>query len=129
MSRYHWLSLNLVLALHEDQLSEHGGAVGVRDMALLETALAKPQQLASYAEPVADVAALAAAYTYGLAHLHPFTDGNKRTSLVVAETFIELHAHELDASDSECYTTWMAMAAGEMMEHELAAWLRERLRK
>lgn len=128
MTDWDWLAQDAVLAIHEDQLAEHGGAVGVRDLGLLQTALAKPQQLAAYGDPAPDVAALAASYAYGIAHLHPFVDGNKRTSLVAAETFIVLHDHTMEASDVECVQVWLALAAGDLSEAELAVWLRERIR-
>lgn len=114
--------------MHEDQLSEHGGGVGIRDRGLLQTALAKPVQAASYGDPPPDLATLAAAYAHGIARLHPFIDGNKRTSLVAAETFIDLHGYRLDATDIECVPIWLALAAGDLDEAELAAWLRDRLR-
>jgi death-on-curing protein len=127
MIDWEWLTQDVVLAMHEDQLSEHGGGVGVRDMGLLQTALAKPQQLASYGDPPPDLAALAASYAYGLAHLHPFIDGNKRTSLVATETFIDMHLCRLDASNADCVQIWLSLAAGELKENELADWLRQRI--
>lgn len=121
-----WLSKAVVLAAHEEQLSEHGGAVGLRDDGLLEAALARPKHLLSYTEPEPDIPALAASYAFGIARDHPFTDGNKRTSLVVAETFMLLNGIELEAGDAELLTTWLQLAAGEISESNLAAWLRER---
>lgn len=127
MRQWNWLGEAAVLAMHDDQLSEHGGSAGIRDRGLLQTALAKPMQAASYGDPPPDLAALAAAYAFGIAHLHPFVDGNKRTSLVAAETFIDLNDHRLDATDIECVEIWLTVAAGELDEAELAAWLRGRL--
>lgn len=121
-----WLSKAVVLAAHEEQLSEHGGAVGLRDDGLLESALARPKHLFSYTEPEPDIPALAASYAFGIARDHPFTDGNKRTSLVVAETFMLLNGIELEAGDAELLTTWLQLAEGEISESNLAAWLRER---
>jgi death-on-curing protein len=121
-----WLSKAVVLAAHEEQLSEHGGAVGLRDDGLLESALARPKHLLSYAEPEPDIPALAASYAFGIARDHPFTDGNKRTSLVVAETFMLLNGVELEAGDAELLATWLQLAEGEISESYLAAWLRER---
>ncbi|MBS1166152.1 MAG: death-on-curing protein, partial [Proteobacteria bacterium] len=121
-----WLSKAVVLAAHEEQLSEHGGAVGLRDDGLLESALARPKHLFSYTEPEPDIPALAASYAFGIARDHPFTDGNKRTSLVVAETFMLLNGIELEAGDAELLTTWLQLAKGEISESNLAAWLRER---
>lgn len=121
-----WLSKAVVLAAHEEQLSEHGGAVGLRDDGLLEAALARPKHLLSYTEPEPDIPALAASYAFGIARDHPFTDGNKRTSLVVAETFMLLNGVELEAGDAELLSTWLLLAEGEISESNLAAWLRER---
>lgn len=128
MNDWLWLSRALIIAMHEDQLAEHGGGVGLRDPGLLDTALAKPQQCLAYGTPPPDLAALAAAYAHGIARLHPFIDGNKRTSLVAAETFIELHGHQLDASDADCVQIWLQVASGDMDETALAAWIRTRLR-
>ena len=128
MSQWQWLHEAVVIAMHEEQLAEHGGAVGMRDHGLLQTALARPLQLASYAESPPDLAALAAAYGYGLAHLHPFIDGNKRTALVATETFIDLHGHQLDATNAECVVAFLALAAGKLSEEDLAKWLRARLK-
>lgn len=121
-----WLSKAVVLAAHEEQLSEHGGAVGLRDEGLLESALARPKHLLAYMEPEPDIPALAASYAFGIARDHPFTDGNKRTSLVVAETFMLLNGMELEAGDAELLRTWLQLAEGEISESDLADWLRER---
>jgi death-on-curing protein len=120
-----WISRAVVLALHDEQLAEHGGASGLRDAGLLESALDRPRNLFAYGEP--DLAALAAAYGFGLIRNHPFVDGNKRVSFVVTETFLALVGQEISADDAECLTVWLALAAGEMSEDELAAWLRPRL--
>jgi death-on-curing protein len=117
----------IVEAIHTRQLAEHGGAEGVRDRALLATALAKPLQLHSYGEPPPDLPALAAAYAHGIAHLHPFVDGNKRTSFVAALLFLRANGQDIRASQEERYMTWIALAAGELDESARAAWLRERL--
>ena len=105
------------------QLVEHGGLEGVRDVKLLESALARPQNLASYGDP--DAAALAAAYGWGIARNHPFVDGNKRSAFVVTELFLQLNGYELTAEDGHCVITMLALAAGEMDEPGFAAWLRE----
>lgn len=122
-----WLQAKVVEAIHLRQLAEHGGAEGIRDRTLLETALAKPMQLHSYGEPAPDLPALAAAYGYGLAHLHPFVDGNKRSSFVATLLFLRLNGCDIEASQEERYTTWLALAAGELSESALAAWLRARI--
>lgn len=121
-----WLSKAVVLAAHEEQLAEHGGAVGLRDDGLLEAALARPQHLLAYGQPAPDIPALAAAYAFGIARDHPFADGNKRTSLVVAETFMLLNGVELTAGDAELLGVWLELAEGRLEEEVLAAWLRER---
>jgi death on curing protein len=117
-----WLSPQVLLAVHEEQLTEHGGASGVRDMGLFESALARPQNLAGYGHP--DACALAAAYGWGLARNHPFTDGNKRTAFVATELFLLLNGRDLMADDAACVLTMLAVAAGQMDETTFAAWLR-----
>lgn len=116
----------VVLAVHDEQVAEHGGASGVRDLGLLESALARPQHAAAY-DPDADAASLAAAYAYGIARNHPFVDGNKRTALVVLELFLELNGCTLETDDADCVATMLALAAGELDERALAAWMRARL--
>lgn len=122
-----WLEKALVLAIHDRQLAEHGGSAGVRDEALLESALARPQQLYAYAEPTPDLADLAASLAYGLARNHPFVDGNKRAAHVAYRTFLALNGAELVASDEEKYVAMLALAEGKLKERDFAAWLRERL--
>lgn len=113
------------MAAHGEQLAEHGGAEGVRDAGTLDSAMTRPRNLANYGEP--DAAALAAAYAFGIARNHPFADGNKRTAAVVAEAFLVFNGYRLDASDAELVVAFVALAAGELSEDELADWLRERL--
>lgn len=120
-----WVSPEVALAAHHEQIAEHGGGTGVRDAALLDSVMARPQNLAVYDQP--DVAALAAAYAFGIARNHPFVDGNKRTAAVVSETFLMLNADELAATDAEIVVTFLALAAGELSEDELATWFRDRL--
>lgn len=117
-----WISDEAAIAIHAEQLAEHGGGEGVRDVALLESAMARPRNLTAYGDP--DAAALAAAYAYGIARNHPFVDGNKRTAAVVGETFLVLNGHELAASDAELVVAFLALAAGELSEEELADWFR-----
>lgn len=124
-----WLSRAVVLAMHEEQLAEHGGAVGLLDPGLLDAALSRPRNLAAYGDPPPDLTALAAAYAFGIARDHPFTDGNKRTSLVAAESFLELNGIVLEVEDVELLTMWLALADGTLSEAELAGWLRERCRE
>jgi death on curing protein len=122
MTEPEWIETAVVLAVHDEQLAEHGGLAGVRDEGLLESALARPRQLWSFGEP--DMADLAAAYGFGIARNHPFLDGNKRTALVTAELFLARNGGDLAASDADCVTTMLALAAGEIGEDELAAWIR-----
>lgn len=120
-----WLRTDAVLAMHKRQIAEHGGGGGVRDLGLLESALARPQNIAVY-EPDADIARLAAAYAFGIAKNHPFVDGNKRTSLVACRTFLILNGYQLDASPTDKYLTFLSLAEGTLSEEELAEWLREK---
>lgn len=122
-----WLDAPLVLAIHDRQLAEHGGLPGVRNASLLASALARPQQMLAYAEPLPDLADLAAALAYGLARNHPFSDGNKRTAAVACETFIELNGGSLVAEDSELFPIYLALADGRLPAEAFAAWLRARL--
>jgi death on curing protein len=121
-----WLRIDAVLAMHRRQIAEHGGGDGVRDIGLLESALARAQNIAAY-EPEADSARLAAAYGFGIAKNHPFIDGNKRTALVATRTFLLLNGCELIATPAEKYTTFVRLAEGSLSEDELAAWLRYHL--
>jgi death on curing protein len=118
-----WLLRESVLAMHERQLSEHGGGEGIRDAGLLDSALQRPLNKFAYGEP--DLCDLAAAYAYGLARNHPFVDGNKRTALVACRTFLLVNGYGLVATREEKYKAFLALAAGELEEDALAAWLRE----
>ncbi|WP_297833454.1 type II toxin-antitoxin system death-on-curing family toxin [Thermomonas sp.] len=122
-----WIDRVLALAIHERQLSEHGGGDGVRDEALLESALARPQQLHAYGDPPPDLAALAASLAFGIARNHPFVDGNKRTAAVACELFVELNDAELQASNIELYPMFLSLAEGSLSETDFADWLRPRL--
>lgn len=117
-----WVALDVALAAHLEQLSEHGGGEGVRDERLLDSAMARAQNLAAYGQP--DAAALAAAYAFGIARNHPFVDGNKRTAAVISETFLVLNGFELNATDAELVVAFLSLAAGELSEDELADWFR-----
>lgn len=120
-----WVTLEVAKAAHAEQLAEHGGGEGVRDEGLLESAMARPLNLAAYGEP--DAAELAAAYAYGIARNHPFVDGNKRTAAVVSEAFLVLNGYALRATDAELVVAFLALAAGELSEEELADWFRGHL--
>jgi len=117
-----WLDPRVLLAIHEEQLAEHGGASGIRDQGLFESAIARTQHLAAYGKP--DAAALAAAYGFGLARNHPFVDGNKRTAFVAVELFLDLDGFELTAGDADAVLTMLALAAGELSEEVCADWVR-----
>ena len=120
-----WLLESVVLAIHDAQISEHGGPPGVRGRGLLQSALARPRNLAAYENP--DAAALAASYAWGLARNHPFMDGNKRIALIAMELFLNLNGWQLSADDAACVDAMMAIADGSIDEPELAAWLRENI--
>lgn len=123
-----WLDEAVVLAIHDRQLAEHGGAGGARDERLLESALARPLQLHAYGDPPPDLADLAAALACGVARNHPFVDGNKRTAHVAYRTFLALNGSEVVASDEEKYVSMLALAEGKLAERDFAAWLRGRLK-
>ncbi len=122
-----WIGRLLAEAIHDRQLAEHGGSAGVRDHRLLESALARPQQLLAYGSPPPDLADLAASLAHGIARNHPFVDGNKRTAAVACETFIRLNGAALVASDLELYPIYIALSEGRLSEADLATWLRERI--
>lgn len=122
-----WLRIEAILAAHDDQLAEHGGGVGVRDQGLLESALARPLNLHAYGEP--SLPRLAAAYAFGIARNHPFVNGNKRTALVAAELFLGLNGWDLTATDVECVEVFLSLAAGELGEEELAAWINRKSKR
>lgn len=117
-----FLSKREVLAIHLEQIREHGGATGIRDEGLLESALARPENLASYGEP--HLFDLAATYSFGIAKNHPFVDGNKRTAFMAAYTFLGLNGQQLIATEVDAALVYWRLAAGEVSESELAAWFR-----
>lgn len=123
-----WVRPDVVAAIHRRLIAEHGGTDGIRDVALLDSALARPQNALAYSEPPPDIAALAAAYAYGICQNHPFVDGNKRTALVVMRTFMALNGTDIQASQREKHETFWRLAAGDLSETELAAWIREHAR-
>ncbi len=125
MSDWVWIARSVVIAAHNVQLAEHGGAAGIRDAGLLESALARAENLAACGDP--DVAALAAAYGFGIVRNHPFVDGNKRAALITTELFLAMNGFDLVVEDVECVVTILSLAAGELEEAEFAAWLREPL--
>lgn len=118
----------VVDAVQHDQIREHGGLPGVRDEHALESALARPQQQWHYGEAT-DIPALSAAYAFGLVRNHPYRDGNKRIGFLVMVTFLEINGHRFEATDTEVVTQMLALADGGVSEEELAAWVRDRVRR
>lgn len=119
-----WLARLVLDAIHADQLREHGGLPSVRDENVLESALARPRQKWHYAEH-SDVPELAAAYAFGLVRNHPYRDGNKRIGFLAMVTFLGVNGYAFDATDADVVTRFVALAAGDVSEDELAAWIRE----
>ena len=119
-----WLSRQAIEIIHDEQLAEHGGAGGLRDAGLLESALARPQNLFAYGE--GDFCALAAAYAAGIVRNHPFVDGNKRTGFLAAYAFLGVNGLDLIAPEAEAVVMTLDLASGEMSEEGFAAWLRDR---
>ncbi|WP_119418761.1 type II toxin-antitoxin system death-on-curing family toxin [Desertibaculum subflavum] len=122
MAEFEWLEEAVIIAAHAEQLAEHGGGEGIRDRGLLESALARPRNIAAYGDP--DVVTLAAAYGFGIVRNHRFVDGNKRTGLIATELFLELNGMTLMADDEACVLTYLALADGSLSEADLVAWLR-----
>jgi death on curing protein len=122
MSEPVWVELELVLAIHDRQLVEHGGAEGLRDEGLLQSALGRPQNHFAYES--ADVVELAAKYTAGIVQNHPFVDGNKRTGFVVGVLFLELNGHCFTASEEAAAQAILDLAAGSMDEQGFCEFLR-----
>ena len=120
-----WVDRLVAEAVQFDLIREHGGMPGLRDEHALEAALARPRQRRAY-RPEADLAELAAAYGHGLATGHPFHDGNKRIAFVIVAVFLRLNGVELEADEAEVATVMLALAAGELDEGQLAAWVRSR---
>lgn len=117
-----WLTSELLLAVHDEQIAEHGGASGIRDLGLLESAIARPRAHADYGSP--DLAEPGALYALAIARNHPFVDGNKRTAFVALETFLVLNGLELAAGDVEATVTMLDMAAGTLGDAAFIAWVR-----
>ena len=125
MTAWRWVSAQVVAAIHDRQLAEHGGLAGVRDPGAVESALAKPENLAAYGNP--DAADLAAAYAWGIARNHGFADGNKRTAWVVARLFLADNGYTLGHEPADTVRTVQAVASGALSESALATWFRDRL--
>ena len=122
MQSWIWIETAVAIAAHHHQISEHGGAAGVRDLNMLESAMGRPLNLVAYGDP--DAPELAASYAFGIARNHPFVDGNKRTAVVVSETFLLLNGFRLACSDVEVVTTFLSLAAGEVTVEALTDWFR-----
>jgi death-on-curing protein len=126
---YKWVLKSVTFAVHQRQLAEHGGDDGVRDEGLLESALARPQNLLAYGDPEPDIAALAASYAYGILKNHPFLDGNKRVGYVVARTFLIMNGCDIKTTNEDKVLTMLAVASSRLGEEELANWFRQKLVK
>jgi death-on-curing protein len=122
VSEWRWLAKDVILAIHDEQLAEHGGRPGIRDMGLLESALARPVNRAAYAQT--SVFDLAIAYAFGIVRNHPFFDGNKRVAFVAAALFLVEHDLEVAASDAAVAASMLSLADGSMDEGGFALWLR-----
>lgn len=120
-----WILPVVVLAIHKRQLAEHGGSEGVRDIGLLDSALARAQNLYVYSSGEITLPRLAAAYALGIARNHPFIDGSKRTAFVICMLFLKLNGCTLDATQEQLYEVFMALASGNLTEDELWQWIEE----
>jgi death-on-curing protein len=118
-----WVGVLETLVLHDLGLVAFGGAAGVRDFGALESALARPRNLLAYGKKKPSLARLAAAYAFGIIKNHPFIDGNKRTALVVAFSFLEVNGIEINASEEDAYQVFMDLASGRVSEEELGGWI------
>jgi death-on-curing protein len=121
-----WILDEVVEAIHKRQLAEHGGALGIRDAGLLQSALARPKHLLAYAQSDVALTRLAAAYAFGIVRNHPFVDDNKRTGFVTAMLFLRINGYTVAASQEEKYQSFLALADGRLDEDGLSAWLQSR---
>jgi death on curing protein len=124
MTEWRWIGETLILAIHDEQLAEHGGRAGLHDRGLLQSALARAANRAAYGDP--DAFDLAAADAFGITRDHPFVDGNKRTAFIAAAVFLLDNDYEIDLDDASIVQIMLAVSGGTMSETDLAAWLRER---
>lgn len=122
-----WIRRDTVLAIHEAQIAEHGGLLGLRDAGLLDSALARPRIVGASAEFQRNVPALGARYAIAVIRSHPFIDGNKRVGLVLLELFLNLNGYDLETTDEESFGAIIALAAGKISDDEFIAWVRERV--
>ena len=123
MSQFRWIDKQLLVILHDESLALHGGASGIRDNGLLDSALNRAVNLAMYGKP--DFAELAAAYGVGLAKNHAFVDGNKRAAFLSVGLFLGLNGYKLNATQVDATLTMLALAAGEIDEQSFAGWIRK----
>ncbi|MFK5921768.1 MAG: type II toxin-antitoxin system death-on-curing family toxin [Verrucomicrobiota bacterium] len=124
MTEPEWVEIDIIECFHFEQIREHGGLHGIRDQVMLESALARPQQLWNYSDPKPDCCQLAAAYAFGLAKNHPYHDGNKRTAAITCELFLNLNAVYFTVDEVAKYPHYLALAAGEHSEQTFCDWLR-----
>jgi len=117
-----WVQQRVVIAAHEESLAEHGGPSGIRDVGMLESALARPKNLFAYSETKPSLEQMAAAYAFGITANHPFVDGNKRTAFIASITFLRLNGIRISADKAETYLTFYGLAEGSITEEQLAAW-------
>jgi death-on-curing protein len=125
VSEIRWILKRTIIAIHNDQLAEHGGKPAIRDEGLLDSALARPEMKASYGDT--HLPLLAAAYAFGIARNHPFIDGNKRTAYVAMELILGRNGYVVTADDQDATTTFLRLAAGDMTEEDLAGWIEAHL--
>ena len=125
MAAWHWIDKQALLLLHDESLATHGGASGIRDEGLLDSALARPINLMAYGQP--DIAELAAAYASGLVRNHPFIDGNKRAAFLAVGMFLAINGYRLVVDQATATATVLALAASELDQAPFAAWLRQHL--
>jgi death-on-curing protein len=123
MSEPFWLSSQMIVAIHDEQLTIHGGAAGLRDEGMLASALDRPRNKWTYDQ--AEMPELAAAHAFGIARNHPFIDGNKRTALLALYTFLGVNGVEFDVPEAEAASIILSLAAGEVSEESLARWIRD----
>ena len=128
MKDFVWILDEVVVAVHEEQLAEHGGLAGIRGLGAVKSALARPRNLESY-EGCEDLARLASAYAYGIARNHGFSDGNKRTALVTMDLFLMLNGYELKSSPAENVLTILGVADGTLSEDDLTTWMRNNIQE
>jgi death on curing protein len=122
LSAWRWINRNALMRLHDMGIAQFGGAAGIRDEGLLESALSRAENLAFYGKP--DLAELAAAYGYGLIKNHAFIDGNKRVAFLAVGLFLRLNGYKLTAAQPDATTTVLALAGGVLAEADFAAWIR-----